>query len=169
MKMKKLSPGAGLILLVVLLALYWYSTGGINGAPQQQVQRVAPNQVEQAVAPDSVTAIDEDGEYNDKDNVALYIHTYGKLPKNFVTKKQAEEAGWDAQSGNLNDVLPGCSIGGDHFGNHEGLLPEAQGRRYTECDIDYTHGHRGGKRIVFSSDGMVFYSANHYKDFEQLY
>lgn len=112
--------------------------------------------------------IDEDGEYNSKDDVALYIHTYGHLPKNYVTKKDAREKGWEG--GSLEDYFPGCSIGGDSFGNREGVLPSKKGRKYTECDID-TKGKksRGAKRIVFSNDGLIYYTEDHYETFELLY
>lgn len=113
------------------------------------------------------TAIDEDGEYTSKEDVALYIHTYGKLPKNFIKKSEAKKLGWEG--GSLEPYAPGRSIGGDRFGNYEGLLPEAEGRRYTECDID-TMGRssRGAKRIVFSNDGLIYYTGDHYKSFELL-
>ncbi|MBO4473579.1 MAG: ribonuclease [Clostridiales bacterium] len=112
--------------------------------------------------------IDEDGEYTSKDDVALYIHTYGHLPSNFVTKKQAREKGWEG--GSLEDYFPGCSIGGDVFGNREGSLPEKKGRTYYECDID-TKGKksRGAKRIVFSNDGLIYYTDDHYETFTLLY
>lgn len=113
--------------------------------------------------------IDEDGEYTSKDDVALYIHTYGKLPSNFITKEKAQDAGWNSKKGNLGDVLPGKSIGGDRFGNYEGLLPKASSRKYFECDIDYDGGRRSAKRIVYSNDGLVFYTDDHYKSFTQLY
>ena len=113
--------------------------------------------------------IDEQGHYTSKDDVALYIHTYGHLPSNFVSKTKAKKAGWVASKGNLADVLPGMSIGGSEFYNDEGLLPTASGRTWTECDINYTSGRRGAERIVFSNDGLIFYTADHYKTFEQLY
>ncbi|MBO4687920.1 MAG: ribonuclease [Clostridiales bacterium] len=113
-------------------------------------------------------AIDEDGEYTSKDDVALYIYTYGHLPSNFVTKKEARERGWEG--GSLEDYFPGCSIGGDVFGNREGLLPSKKGRTYYECDID-TKGKssRGAKRIVFSDDGLIYYTEDHYETFTLLY
>lgn len=113
-------------------------------------------------------AIDEDGEYTSREEVALYIHTYGKLPQNFIKKSEAKKLGWEG--GSLEPYAPGRSIGGDRFGNYEGLLPEAEGRRYTECDID-TMGRssRGAKRIVFSNDGLIYYTGDHYKSFELLY
>ena len=115
--------------------------------------------------------IAEDGEYTDKDSVALYIHTYGHLPSNYITKDEARDAGGDSQKGNLSEVCPGKSIGGDRFGNYEGLLPKKKGRSYTECDIDYNpkKGSRGRKRIVFSNDGLVYYTEDHYESFELLY
>lgn len=122
---------------------------------------------EDAAEPEQ-TAIDEDGEYTSKEDVALYIHTYGKLPQNFIKKNEAKKLGWEG--GSLEPYAPGRSIGGDRFGNYEGLLPEAEGRRYTECDID-TMGRssRGAKRIVFSNDGLIYYTGDHYKSFELLY
>lgn len=122
---------------------------------------------EDAAEPEQA-AIDEDGEYTSREEVALYIHTYGKLPQNFIKKNEAKKLGWEG--GSLEPYAPGRSIGGDRFGNYEGLLPEAEGRRYTECDID-TMGRssRGAKRIVFSNDGLIYYTGDHYKSFELLY
>ncbi|MEE3351730.1 MAG: ribonuclease domain-containing protein [Saccharofermentanaceae bacterium] len=116
----------------------------------------------------SEAKIDEDGTYTSKDDVALYIHTYGHLPKNFVTKSEARAKGWEG--GSLEDYFPGCSIGGDKFGNREGALPKKNGRTYTECDID-TKGKksRGAKRIVFSNDGLIYYTDDHYETFTLLY
>ena len=117
----------------------------------------------------SINNVEENGNYTSKDDVALYIHTYGKLPLNYITKAEAQEMGWDPEKGNLSDVLPGMSIGGSAFGNYEGNLPRATGRRYFECDIDYEGGYRGAKRLIYSNDGLVFYTEDHYKTFEQLY
>ncbi|MGN1069057.1 MAG: ribonuclease domain-containing protein [Candidatus Fimadaptatus sp.] len=61
------------------------------------------------------------------------------------------------------------SIGGDRFGNREGLLPDARGRQYYECDVNYDGGYRGGERIVFSSDGLIYYTCDHYNTFALLY
>lgn len=110
----------------------------------------------------------EDGSYTTKDDVALYLHQYGHLPDNFMSKKDAEALGWEG--GSLEPYAPGMCIGGSRFGNYEGLLPEASGRTYKECDID-TLGvkSRGAKRIVFSNDGLIYYTADHYETFELLY
>ena len=113
-------------------------------------------------------SLQEDGTYSSRDDVALYIHTYGHLPGNFITKKEARELGWSG--GSVEDYAPGKSIGGDHFGNYEGLLPEKSGRSYTECDIDTLGSSgRGAKRIIFSNDGLIYYTDDHYASFTLLY
>lgn len=111
----------------------------------------------------------ESGQYTSKDEVAAYIHEFGHLPSNFISKTKARKAGWVANKGNLDEVCPGKSIGGSTFYNDDGKLPEASGRSWKECDIGYEGGYRGAERIVFSNDGLVFYTADHYKTFEQLY
>ncbi len=110
---------------------------------------------------------DENGEYTSKDEVAAYLHAYGHLPSNYITKKEANALGWDSSQGNLAEACPGKSIGGDYFGNYEGILPEDA--EYHECDIDSKNGKRGAKRIVFSDDGAIYYTEDHYETFEQLY
>ena len=113
--------------------------------------------------------IREDGSYTSRDEVALYLHTYGKLPKNFISKKDAEEQGFRFGEGDFGEAFPGMSVGGSRFGNYEGQLPEKSGRRYYECDIDYQGGRRNAKRLVYSNDGLIFYTDDHYKSFTQLY
>ena len=112
--------------------------------------------------------IDEDGWYYSKEDVSLYLYTYGHLPSNFITKSQARSLGW--KSGSVERYKAGAAIGGDTFQNREGLLPKAAGRQYYECDID-TNGKssRGAKRIVFSNDGLIYYTDNHYASFTLLY
>ena len=118
--------------------------------------------------PQAENRIDEDGWYDSRDEVALYLITYGHLPGNYVTKNEARKKGWS--SGSLEPYFPGCSIGGDVFQNREGLLPKAKGRTYYECDIDTAgKNSRGSKRIVFSNDGLIYYSGDHYDSFTLLY
>ena len=107
-------------------------------------------------------------DYDDKDRVALYLHLYGELPPHFITKKEAQKLGWD--SGEVEYYRRGAAIGGDYFGNYEGLLPKKKGRTYYECDID-TVGKRsrGAKRIIYSSDGLIYYTDDHYESFTLLY
>ena len=112
--------------------------------------------------------IDEEGWYYSADEVALYLHLYGHLPDNFITKSEAASLGWEG--GSVEPYAPDHVIGGDKFGNREGLLPDAKGRYYYECDID-TLGEdsRGAKRIVFSNDGLIYYTEDHYESFVLLY
>lgn len=114
------------------------------------------------------TALAEDGSYDSPEDVALYIHTYGRLPSNFITKKQARDLGWEG--GSVEKYAAGMCIGGDRFGNYEGLLPEKAGRSYTECDVN-TLGKdsRGAERVIFSNDGLVYYTGDHYKSFTLIY
>ena len=118
--------------------------------------------------PEKEPFVVEDGTYSDKEHVAAYLRAFGKLPSNYITKKEAQALGWVSTLGNLWDVAPGKSIGGDRFGNYEGQLPTAKGRKYTECDIDYSGGSRNAKRIIFSNDGLIFYTEDHYTTFEEM-
>ena len=191
MKLKKILP----VLLLALVLVYFFlpsapETESTAPAPAQSVQAAPQPAAEQgggdlvllpetasgpdaaaeepAAEPESEAAPDENGSYTTKEDLALYIHTYGHLPPNFITKKDAEKAGWSG--GSLEKVLPGMCIGGDYFGNYEGLLPKAKGRKWTECDVNTLGAKsRGAERIVFSNDGLIYYSPDHYDSFEQLY
>lgn len=133
---------------------------------EQDGSTQSPDGTQQPNAPPAGSSIDENGSYTTKEDVALYIHTYGKLPQNFITKKQARELGWSG--GSLEQYAPGMCIGGDRFGNYEGLLPE--GHSYTECDINTLGADsRGAERIIFSSDGLIYYTGDHYAHFTLLY
>lgn len=155
-----------LLLLALLLSL---TACGDAAQTIDAVQQAAQTVQEIAAAQEEETpAIEEDGTYTTKEDVARYIHTYGHLPDNFITKKQAQALGWEG--GSLEPYAPGKCIGGSRFGNYEGILPEKDGRTYTECDIDTLGAEkRGGKRIVFSNDGLIYYTEDHYETFELLY
>ena len=139
----------------------------------------APAQPENASLQDEADELPEEEEppvllghsYTSKDDVALYLHLYQQLPPNFITKTEARAAGWEG--GGLEgfaDIPSGSCIGGDRFGNNEGLLPRAKNRSYYECDIDTQYAKsRGAKRIVYSNDGLIYYTEDHYEHFELLY
>ena len=119
-------------------------------------------------------SVDENGEYTTKDEVALYIYKYHKLPKNYITKKEAKKLGWNSSKNYVGDVAKGKSIGGDRFGNNEKHLPVVKGRKYIECDIDYKGKKRNAKRIIYADDfdesiGFIYYTDDHYNTFEKLY
>ena len=181
--MKKILSTLLAVLLVVLASLFGL-TGG-EEAPEvtlpqliQQEEVIPEAEISEAEAavpeteaqpqapPETVALIDKNGCYTTKEDVALYIHTYGCLPDNFITKNEARKLGWEG--GSLEKFAPGMCIGGDRFGNYEGLLPED--RAYTECDIDTMGARsRGAKRLVFSDDGLIYYTGDHYESFELLY
>ncbi len=163
-KLTRLLP----LLLVLLAMLFLYPTAE-NGSPADSAAPAQESlQTVQTVEETAEKQLAEDGSYTTKEDVSQYLILYGRLPSNFVTKKQAEAAGWTG--GGLEKVLPGKCIGGDRFGNYEGLLPDAAGRKWTECDIN-TLGKtsRGPERLVFSNDGLIYYTGDHYDSFELLY
>lgn len=164
MKKKKLPLWAALLLAALYLLF------GMNPQVPEAAEPVRPTEsmVAETTGALQEDLIDPDGSYTTKEDVALYIHTYGRLPDNFITKNEARDLGWE--SGGLEDYAPGKCIGGDRFGNYEGLLPDAPGRKWTECDIETLgRGSRGAKRIVFSNDGLIYYTDDHYESFELLY
>ena len=144
------------------------STAAADSAPSAEASQSTTAVNTEIAEEPQAEALPEDGTYSSRDDVALYIHTYGHLPGNFITKKEARELGWSG--GSVEDYAPGKCIGGDHFGNYEGLLPEKSGRSYTECDIDTLGSSgRGAKRIIFSNDGLIYYTDDHYASFTLLY
>lgn len=117
---------------------------------------------------DYETLVEEDGWYDDVETVAAYLIAYEELPDNYLTKKEAESLGWVSREGNLWEVAEGMSIGGDYFGNYEGLLPQG---KYRECDIDYEGGYRGEERLIYTTQGdlYIYYTDDHYETFELIY
>lgn len=150
-------------------------TSQSSSGEEESSNVTAPDTDSSGTGTDTTTApvrgptVEENGRYTTKDEVALYIHTYGRLPSNFISKTKARNRGWVASEGNLDEVCPGMSIGGSRYYNDDGKLPDKRGRQWTECDINYHGGYRGSERIVFSNDGLIFYTADHYETFEQLY
>lgn len=165
--------------LILCMTLF----GGCGTAVESQPAQEQSQNRQEAEAPDMDSAeentegdgdiaaeeLAEDGSYTSPEDVALYIHTYEKLPGNFITKKDAEALGWDSKKGNLWEVAEGMSIGGDRFGNYEGRLPKEDGLTYRECDVNYEGGFRGAERIIYSNKGDIYYTGDHYESFEQLY
>jgi hypothetical protein len=102
------------------------------------------------------------------DDVVEFIEQHGKLPNNFITKKEAKMLGWDSSKGNLHEIAPGKSIGGDIFKNRGGLLPDVPGRTWVEVDINYSQGYRGAERLIISNDGLMYKTLDHYKSFKRI-
>lgn len=103
----------------------------------------------------------------DPEEIVLYLYLYEELPENFLTKAEARALGWDSRRNYVSDVAPGMSIGGDYFGNYEGLLPKSS---WQEADCWYEGGPRNAYRLIFSiQDGLYYYTEDHYKTFLQLF
>ncbi|MBQ4600576.1 MAG: ribonuclease [Oscillospiraceae bacterium] len=176
--MKKKLTSLAAVVLVVVLALFGYfddkapqpahpvSTTAPIQTTAPDTQKTEPTQPQQTKPTEA--PIDRDGTYTKKNDVALYLHTYGELPSNFMTKSEARKLGWEG--GSLENYAEGMCIGGDRFGNYEGVLPKKSGRQYYECDIDTLgKNSRGAKRIVYSNDGLIYYTDDHYETFTLLY
>lgn len=146
-------------ILALLLALGTWACSTPTAAPQDA----------QATSSAGTVQVEHGSSYTSKKEVAAYLHEYGELPPNFISKTKAKRAGWVPSEGNLDKVCPGMSIGGSVFYNDDGKLPDAEGRTWHECDIDYDGGMRGPERIVWSTDGLIYYTPDHYETFEQLY
>ena len=163
--MKRMKKAALLLLCLFLIGGLLGACGSDNVAVVGVMTGGSGSDKTQAA---DISPIAEDGSYDQKEDVALYIDTYGHLPDNYITKAEAQKVGWSG--GSLEKYCPGKCIGGDKFGNREGLLPEKKGRTWTECDIDTLGAkERGAKRIVFSNDGLIYYTDDHYESFELLY
>lgn len=173
MKSKNKWLRLALLILVLALAVYgWLQKAPAAEAPAEASSQLtllpAGSAAPEGQTPPSEETLDEDGVYTAAEDVALYLHTYGRLPANFITKSEAEKAGWPG--GSLEPYCPGMCIGGDRFGNREGLLPSASGRVWYECDINTLGASsRGAERLVWSNDGLIYYTADHYESFTRLY
>jgi hypothetical protein len=141
----------------------------INNTTENNESKISDISNESYIQEDELHSIQEDGLYSTTEEVANYINTYGRLPSNFITKKGASSLGWESNKGNLWEVTDKMSIGGDAFGNREKKLPSDSNRKWYECDVNYYGGFRGAERIVYSNDGLIYYTDDHYNTFTQLY
>ena len=169
MKQKTFAFRIGALLLSALMILGAFSLTACEETIAD-ILDVAIDVLEEDASSPTTTdpaSIDEDGQYTTKEDVALYLWTYHRLPSNFITKSQAQALGWEG--GSVEKYAPGCAIGGDRFGNYEGLLPK--GKTYIECDINTVgQSSRGACRIVYAADfSAIYYTDDHYESFELLY
>ena len=160
---KKWHKGLSILLILFLLI-------PLTGCKSNETKTPADSSVQSiSEAGNNIVQVEKGLSYSGKNEVAAYIHQFQELPPNYITKNEAQELGWDNSEGNLWEVTDRKSIGGDHFGNREGLLPKTDTRQYYECDVSYRGGYRGSERIVYSNDGLIFYTDDHYQGFERLY
>ena len=97
-----------------------------------------------------------------------YLKYYGRLPDNYIGSDEAINIGWENRKGNLGTVAPGKSIGGGIYENRNHHLPEKPGRTWYEADINYKSRYRSDQRIVYSNDGLIFATFDHYKTFMEI-
>ena len=97
-----------------------------------------------------------------------FVKHLKQLPDNYLTGYDAKREGWNPKQGNLGEVLPGYMIFGGVYHNLNGHLPEQKGRVWFEADLNYTSGYRNNKRLVFSNDGLVFVTYDHYETFIEV-
>ncbi len=102
------------------------------------------------------------------EGVDLYVALHGSLPAQYLTQAEAKNAGWNKLLGNLAEVLPGRLIGGDVFENRKHKLPESLGRIWYEADFDYDGGYRNNCRLLYSNDGLLFVTYDHYMSFYEI-
>ncbi|MBD2790839.1 barnase [Xenorhabdus sp. 42] len=151
------------ILAVVLLILAAGYTVLTKGLLPFGTEKSAPNTVvSESLSTQKIDVLTE------HQRVADYLRKYHKLPDYYITKKQARRLGWNPREGNLCDVLPGKAIGGDRFSNRENKLPAQQGRNWFEADVNYRCGHRGSDRLLYSNDGLIYLTVDHYNHFTRL-
>ncbi|SCZ77867.1 ribonuclease domain-containing protein [Acidaminobacter hydrogenoformans] len=191
-KSKKRWPGLALLMMILALALSLSGcgvavevaepgaqdkpaaeqpTGAESGESAGSESSAPPVELSplEALLAEAESYVEEGGRYTAPEEVAAYLHLYGELPENFITKRDAGDLGWESNKGNLWEVTDEMSIGGDYFGNREGRLPDKDGRKWFECDVNYEGGYRGAERLVFSNDGLIYYTEDHYESFIQFY
>lgn len=155
------------VLLAAVLLLCACSANAVETAKRKK--NTAAPAVTETPAVAEPTA--EPGPLDEAQRIADYIFEHGELPDNFITKKEAQALGWDPENkhNNVSDVAPGKSIGGSYFGNYEKRLPVVQGRKYYEADCYYHGGARNAYRIIYSNDGHVWFTGDHYQTFTELF
>ena len=155
-----------LLMAVVLVLGSCTADTAVTGKKKKNTPTPAVTATPEVTVVPEVT--EEPGPIIEPQRIADYLFEHGKLPENFITKQEAKDLGWDSSWNYVSDVAPGMSIGGDYFGNYEGKLPKVKGRKYYECDCWYTGGKRNACRIIYSNDGHVWYTEDHYNTFTEM-
>jgi len=156
-------PNMPKVVIALLLALVAVVAG------LQLRPTTAPGSLGSVLSNPSATDTNKDiSSLTAQQNVVSYLQQHHRLPDYYITKKQARSQGWDARSGNLCQVLPGKAIGGDVFSNREGRLPNAAQRQWREADINYQCGHRQSDRLLYSNDGLIYVTTDHYQNMTRV-
>ena len=178
--MKNLKISFAFLFFVFLVAC---STPTVSSDDSDEIERISSDS-EKTTSSSSVAtksiyeAVEESGLYTTKDSVAAYLCKFDKLPSNYVGKNEGQSL-YESKTGNTFEkwnfnpwTTIGVMIGGDNFDNyasdpeyyHE-TLPEGS---YHEADVDYSGKNRGTNRLVYQSDCIIFYTADHYETFKKL-
>ena len=109
------------------------------------------------------------GATKDGENGAdFWLAHYGKLPDYYISKEELYALGWKG-SKTISSKAPGKMVFGGVYNNDDGHLPSALGRIWYEADINYYKGRRNQHRILFSNDGLIFVTYDHYQTFYEIY
>ena len=156
------------VIIILCALIFLIALSGCIKHPAPQPDPVPEPDPQTVESPFPGVEVTEDGHYDGKYEVAAYLILFGHLPENYLTKEEAEALGWSG--GSVEKVAPGYCIGGDWYGNYEGALPKKKGRTYAECDIDtLDYKNRGSRRLIYSNDGLIYYTGDHYKTFELIW
>ena len=152
------------------------STPTVSSDDSDEIERISSDS-EKTTSSSSVAtksiyeAVEESGLYTTKDSVAAYLCKFDKLPSNYVGKNEGKSL-YESKTGNSFSkwnfnpwTTIGVMIGGDVFENREGLLPNGS---YREADVNYSAKNRGTKRLIYQSDCIIYYTADHYETFSKL-
>lgn len=153
----------GVITVFAVLLIFGFVLFGKNNQNQKKESFPADvfkteNQIRQSTDISALT---------NEESVVDFVRQNNRLPDYFITKDQARKLGWKPETGNLCEVLPGRAIGGDRFGNRENKLPKNKSRKYFEADLNYNCGKRGADRLIYSNDGLIFVTKDHYRTFQK--
>ncbi len=151
-----------------MFAMYLFSNYKIEKKNPSEITTKLSDKKEDLKLDENFEILEDKGliaNLTDEKSVIHYVKTNHKLPDFYITKNEARKQGWIPSKGNLCDVLPGKAIGGDKFSNREKQLPK--GNQYFEADVNYHCGNRNTDRIVFTKNGEVYLTKNHYKTFEK--
>lgn len=162
-----LAFGSGMFLMYLINNYKIEKRTEISNDTENRKSEVAQseNQSETNFDTEKPSELSSTEELTNEAKVISYVKSNHKLPDYYLTKSEAKSKGWAPSKGNLCDVLPGKAIGGDKFSNREKQLPE--GEKYYEADVNYNCGNRGADRIVFTRNGDVWLTKDHYKNFEK--
>ncbi len=96
-----------------------------------------------------------------------WLRHYGQLPDNYHSESDLRALGWK-QGDSPVKFAPEKMVTRGEYENMNGHLPDAPGRVWYEADINYYSGKRNGHRILWSNDGLLFVTYDHYRTFIEV-